>query len=63
MAPPQGRGDLYFIEVHEVHEVIYSSAEVAAGIAAIILKGSLKDVIEDRMRDGMETYGKNVSSI
>jgi len=34
-------------------------AEVAAGIAALILKGNLKEVIQDRMRDGMENYGKH----
>jgi hypothetical protein len=62
MPPPPGMGR-FVLYRSTVHEVIYSSAEVAAGIAAIILKGSLKDVIEDRMRDGMETYGKNVSSI
>ena len=33
------------------------SAEVAAGIAALILRGNLKEVIRDRMRDGMENYG------
>jgi hypothetical protein len=38
------------------------SAEVAAGIAAIILKGNLKEVIRDRMRDGMDNYGKNIST-
>jgi hypothetical protein len=36
-----------------------SLAEVAAGIAALILKGNLKEVIQDRMRDGMENYGKH----
>lgn len=33
-------------------------AEVAAGIAALVLKGSLRDVIQDKMKDGMQNYGK-----
>ena len=37
---------------------LIASAEVAAGIAALILRGNLKEVIRDRMRDGMENYGK-----
>jgi hypothetical protein len=34
------------------------SGEVAAGIAAFVLKGDLKDVIQDKMKDGMGNYGR-----
>jgi hypothetical protein len=35
----------------------FSLGEVAAGIAAFVLKGELKDVIQDKMKEGMQHYG------
>ena len=32
--------------------------EISAGIAAFVLKGELKDVIQKKMTDGMQNYGK-----
>jgi len=32
--------------------------EVSAGIAAFVLKGELKNVIQKKMTDGMQNYGK-----
>ena len=34
------------------------SGEVAAGIAAFVLKGQLKEVIEVKMKEGMQHYGQ-----
>ena len=31
--------------------------EISAGIAAFVLKGELKDVIQKKMTDGMQNYG------
>ncbi len=33
--------------------------EVAAGIAALVLKNSLEETIQDKMRHGMLSYGRN----
>jgi hypothetical protein len=35
--------------------------EVAAGIAALVLKDNLQSVIQDKMKQGMTNYGKKMS--
>ncbi len=35
------------------------SGEVAAGIAALVLKNNLEEIIEDKMKHGMVSYGRN----
>jgi hypothetical protein len=34
------------------------SGEVAAGIAALVLKNNLEEIIEDKMKHGMVSYGR-----
>ncbi len=43
---------------HLCSKSVIFSGEVAAGIAALVLKNNLEEIIEDKMKHGMVSYGR-----